>query len=84
MKIYFPQWQGSGTGKIIQDGAKTILDYLNDPEIINIPLSGILAGESAEKKHDIHNYDAIFEQLTRLKTTIYEAQPNTIPCFFLL
>lgn len=78
MKIYFPQWQGSGTGKIIQDGAKTIVDYLNDPEFINIPLSEILAGKNAEKKYDIHNYDALFEQLLRLKKSIHHAQPNTI------
>ncbi|WP_299211801.1 arginase family protein [uncultured Aquimarina sp.] len=78
MKIYFPQWQGSGTGKVIKDGAKTILDYLEDPEFVHIPLSEIYAGRDGTKKHDIHNYDAITEQLTRLKNSINEAQPDTI------
>ncbi|WP_298546293.1 arginase family protein [uncultured Aquimarina sp.] len=78
MKIYFPQWQGSGTGKIIEYGAKTILDYLEDPEFVHIPLSEISAGKNGTKKHDIHNYDAITEQLTRLKKKIEDQQPNTI------
>ncbi|WP_299438911.1 arginase family protein [uncultured Aquimarina sp.] len=78
MKIYFPQWQGSGTGKTIKDGAKTILDYLNDPEFIHIPLSEIPAGKEGKKKHHINNYDAITEQLIQLKKSIDQAQPNTI------
>ncbi|WP_298311775.1 arginase family protein [uncultured Aquimarina sp.] len=78
MKIYFPQWQGSGTGKTIENGAKTILDYLDDPKFIHVPLSEISAGKDGTKKHDIHNYDAITEQLTRLKKSIEEEQPNTI------
>ena len=59
MKIYFPQWQGSGTGKNIESGAKTVLDYLNNPEYIQIPLSQITAGENGVKKHDINNYEAV-------------------------
>ncbi len=78
MKIYFPQWQGSGTGKNIEDGAQTILDYVNDTDFTKVPLSEIPAGKGGEKKHDIHNYDAITEQLTRLKNTISDAQPKTI------
>ncbi|WP_378172090.1 arginase family protein [Aquimarina sp. SS2-1] len=78
MKIYFPQWQGSGTGKVIENGAKAILDYLNDPEFVQIPLSKILAGKNGEKKHNINNYDAIKEQLTRLKEYTNQTQPKTI------
>ncbi|MHA7057645.1 arginase family protein [Aquimarina sp. M1] len=78
MKIYFPQWQGSGTGKTIEHGAKTILEYLNDPEFVHIPLSKITAGKNGEKKYDIHNYDAITEQLDRLKKSIHQSQPKTI------
>ncbi|MDH7447177.1 arginase family protein [Aquimarina sp. 2201CG14-23] len=77
MKIYFPQWQGSGNGEIIKDGAKTILDYLNDPEFVHIDLSDIPAGKNGVKKHDINNYDAITEQLTRLKKNLEEKQPMT-------
>ncbi len=78
MKIYFPQWQGSGTGKSIESGAKGILEYLDDPEFINIPLSDIEAGKNGIQKHHINNYDAITEQLTRLKQEINTTQPDTI------
>ena len=78
MKIYFPQWQGSGIGKNIELGAKTVLEYLNDNRFILIPLSAIISGESGEKVHDINNYEAIFEQLNRLKSEIEKVKPNTI------
>ncbi|WP_299256666.1 arginase family protein [uncultured Aquimarina sp.] len=78
MKIYFPQWQGSGTGKSIENGAKAILDYLNDPEFIHIPLSKIVAGKNGEKKYYINNYDAIYDQLNRLKRSIDQTRPKTI------
>ncbi|MDY8137303.1 arginase family protein [Aquimarina sp. 2201CG5-10] len=78
MKIYFPQWQGSGTGKNIEPGAKTVLEYINDPEFVQIPLSNIIAGEEGEKKYDINNYDAITEQLERLKDHIKTTNPDTI------
>ncbi len=78
MKIYFPQWQGSGTGEVIENGAKAILDYLNDPEFIQIPLSKILAGKNGEKKYNINNFDALKEQLTRLKEYTNQTRPKTI------
>lgn len=78
MKIYFPQWQGSGNGTTIESGAKTILDFVNDPEFIHIPLSELPAGENGEKKYNINNYDAITEQLSRLKNHIKSSQPETI------
>lgn len=78
MKIYFPQWQGSGTGKTIENGAQTILKYVADPAFIKIPLSDIEAGPNGVKKYDINNYDAIFEQLTRLKNKIETEKPKTI------
>ncbi len=78
MKIYFPQWQGSGTGQSIETGAATICTYLDDPNFINIPLSDIPAGKNGLRKNDINNYDAITEQLTRLKESIESHKPNTI------
>jgi len=78
MKIYFPQWQGSGNGKNIEPGAKAILNYINDSEFINIPLSEIPAGKNGEKKHHINNYEAITEQLIRLKNNIENNQPDFI------
>lgn len=73
--MYFPQWQGAGTGFSIKSGAKTILDYLNDPEFVSVSLSKIPSGLDGIQKHDINNYDAIIEQLTRLKKHIAEKQP---------
>jgi len=78
MKIYFPQWQGSGTGERIEAGAKTVLDYLDNPKFISISLSDISAGKDGKKKYDINNYDAITEQLSRLKKAIEIENPETI------
>lgn len=78
MKVYFPQWQGSGTGKTIELGAKTVLEYLDDPEFINISLSKIPAGELGVQKFHINNYDALTEQLTRFKKEIDNLQPLSI------
>ncbi len=78
MKIYFPQWQGSGVGSNIAPGAKTVLDYVNDSEYLNVPLSAIKAGAGATQHHCINNYDAIVEQLSRLKKVIAEDKPETI------
>jgi len=77
MKIYFPQWQGSGTGKNIEPGANAILQYLDDIDFKKIPLSSILAGEKGVQKYHINNYDAILEQLTRLKSKLENKQPPT-------
>lgn len=78
MKIYFPQWQGSGNGISIAPGAKAILDYLKDNSFVSIPLSTIRAGKDGEQKHNINNYEAIIEQLTRFKNILYAEQPNTL------
>ena len=77
MKIYFPQWQGSGTGTNIEPGAKTVLDYLNDDSFVSIPLSHIHAGKEGLKKNSINNYDAIVEQLSRFKRFLDTKQPKT-------
>ena len=78
MKIYFPQWQGSGTGKNIEPGAKAVLDYLDDERFYHIPLSTIEAGENGKKRFDINNYDAITDQLSRFKEIIEDKNPETI------
>ncbi|WP_394750578.1 arginase family protein [Spongiimicrobium salis] len=78
MKIYFPQWQGSGTGTNIEPGAQTVLEYLGDPEYVQVPLSPLEAGKNGRKMYDINNFDAITEQLTRLKNTLAEHQPKTL------
>ncbi|GAA4276171.1 arginase family protein [Aquimarina mytili] len=78
MKVYFPQWQGSGTGQSIEPGAKAILDFLDDSEYKQIPLSNGITDENGGQKHHINNYDAIVEQLTRLKNEIEATQPAHI------
>ena len=78
MKIYFPQWQGAGTGESIEKGAFAVLQYLNDPDFIKIPLSEIPAGEDGEQKFNINNYDAITEQLSQFKAFLREKQPQQL------
>ena len=78
MNIYFPQWQGSGTGTIIETGAKSILEYIDDPGIVQIPLSVIPSGIKGIQKHHINNYDAIADQLLHFKTVISENDPDHI------
>lgn len=58
MNIYFPQWQGSGSGVSIASGAKTILDYLEDQTFVAVELSKIAAGATGKQRFDINNYDA--------------------------
>lgn len=76
MKIYFPQWQGAGIGDGIEAGAKTVLDYLDNPSFESIPLSTIPAGKDGIQKHNINNYDAITEQLSRFKKRLEQEQPE--------
>lgn len=78
MKIYFPQWQGSGTGVNIEPGAKTVLDFLTDDDFIHIPLSNIAAGKKGKQKYNINNYDAIVDQLGRFKTHLEKENPETL------
>ncbi|MDB4292197.1 arginase family protein [Maribacter sp.] len=78
MKIYFPQWQGSGTGEEIEPGAETVLKYLNDDSFISVPLSLIAAGVNGKKEFGINNYEAITEQLQGLKSRIEKADSDTL------
>ncbi len=78
MKIYFPQWQGAGTGDGIEAGAKTVLEYLNNPAFESIPLSTIPAGAKGVQKHQINNYESITEQLTRFKNRLEQEQPESL------
>ena len=78
MKIYFPQWQGSGSGVSIEHGAKAILDYLHDDSIIQVPLSKLPAGISRKQTHQINNFEAIVDQLKRLKEVIAKESPNEV------
>ena len=78
MKVYFPQWQGAGTGKGIKDGAKTILDYLENPNFTHIPLSPIPAGKEEAQEYHINNFSAIKEQLLRFKAHLEKEQPTTL------
>ncbi|WP_422860286.1 arginase family protein [Flagellimonas sp. S174] len=78
MKIYFPQWQGAGTGEMIEQGAFAVLQYLDDPDFVKIPLSDIPAGENGEQRFNINNYDAITEQLSRFKEFLKKEQPKKL------
>ncbi|MGD1945359.1 MAG: arginase family protein [Croceivirga sp.] len=78
MKIYFPQWQGSGNGTSIAKGAETILNYLKDDSIATVALSPIPSGKQGYSSHHINNYNAITEQLGRFKDLLSEKSPNQI------
>lgn len=78
MKIYFPQWQGAGLGKGIEAGAKAVLDYLQNPDFREIPLSDLPAGAHGIQQYHINNYPAIYEQLARFKNILEQEQPQTI------
>lgn len=78
MKVYFPQWQGSGTGRRIATGAATILRFMDDRDYKEIPLSEITAGNGGQKVRNIHNYDALVQQLQRLKSEIEAARPDRL------
>lgn len=74
MKFFFPQWQGSGTGKEIYSGAETIKDFLNEHDIVNVPLSK----KKLQLKSNINGYDALIEQLSAFKQLLFEHKPKTI------
>ncbi|WP_459209109.1 arginase family protein [Aquimarina rhabdastrellae] len=74
MKVYFPQWQGSGTGENIATGAQTVLTYCNVSKFVKIPLSR----KAPQQKHHINFYEAIVEQLKDFKNTLQLASPKTI------
>lgn len=78
MKIYFPQWQGSGKGVTIEPGAKAVLDYLEDDSFVSIKLSEISAGEHGKQLHNINNYEAITEQLARFKKNLEKESPKIL------
>lgn len=78
MKLFFPQWQGSGTGISIQNGAVTIREYLGSEEFESIPLSEIPSGEDGQQHFAINNYDAISGQLTRLKHFLDTKRPEKL------
>ncbi|WP_400079765.1 arginase family protein [Winogradskyella sp. R77965] len=73
MKVFFPQWQGSGTGKSIADGAKTIFDYIKG-DVISIPLSKL----PLTLEQNINGHSALLEQLSDFKTLLIDKNPKTL------
>ncbi|MCC1484999.1 arginase family protein [Winogradskyella immobilis] len=73
MNIFFPQWQGSGTGISIKDGAKTVFDYIKD-DIVSIPLSE----KPLELQQNINGHSTLLEQLNRFKDFLVKEQPKTL------
>jgi len=73
MLIYFPQWQGSGIGKSMKDGAEVILNYL-DKEAIKVSLSD----KELIKKDNINGKEALKEQLVSFKAILEKSQPKIL------
>ncbi len=78
MKLFFPQWQGSGNGTSIQNGALVIRDHFGKHLFQEISLSNLPAGGDGQQRFKINNYDAITRQLSRFKTFLEEQQPETL------
>ncbi|MEM8508429.1 MAG: arginase family protein [Bacteroidota bacterium] len=78
MQLFIPQWQGSGKGISLEKGAWTIRDYLGGGPFTTISLSEIPAGADGLQRFNINNYDAIAEQLSRLKALLEEKQPQKL------
>ena len=74
MKFFFPQWQGSGTGKEIFSGAETLKEFVNESNIVSVPLSK----KALHKKNNINGYEALVEQLSTFKQILLEHKPKTI------
>jgi arginase len=74
MKFFFPQWQGSGTGKEIMSGAETLKEFVNESNIVSVPLSK----KTLQKKNNINGYEALVEQLSTFKQILLEHKPKTI------
>ena len=73
MLVYFPQWQGSGTGISMEDGAKTILNYLNK-DAITIPLSP----KALVQNKNINGHKVLLEQLSNYRNVLEDKQPKLL------
>jgi len=74
MHFFFPQWQGSGTGKTIFSGTKTIKEFVNNKDLIEIPLSK----KKVVKKNNINGFDPLIEQLSTFNLALKQHNPKTI------
>jgi arginase len=73
MRVFFPQWQGSGTGTSIGDGAKVVLDYIKD-DFTSIPLSK----QELNLNQNINGHSALLEQLSDFKSVLIDKHPETL------
>ncbi len=78
MKLFFPQWQGSGNGIAILSGATAIRDHFGKHQFQELSLSELPAGGEAQQRFKINNYEAITLQLSRFKSFLEEKQPETL------
>ena len=78
MKIFFPQWQGAGSGSIIEEGATALLNYLGKDNFLELALSKLPAGDASQQKHQINNFEALVAQLASFKSLLSKNQPNHI------
>ena len=78
MRVYFPQWQGAGTGKGIEAGAATIRHYLSGQDIVELPLTPTDTDQAGEQRFGINNFDAIYQQLLGFKSFLAENAPKEL------
>lgn len=78
MKIYFPQWQGSGTGQSIENGARFLYDQLNDDSFVEIPLTDTDISTIKTNEHGVKHAADIAEQLERFRNHLMQHQPEKL------
>ncbi|XLS27919.1 arginase family protein [Flavobacteriaceae bacterium M23B6Z8] len=74
MNIYFPQWQGSGDGISIKEGAATILDFLGSTNFVQIPLAETTENKDTQVAHQ----ESLYKQLTDFRKTLKKEKPTTL------
>ena len=69
-----PQWQGSGTVRELEDGARTLSAFINKPGTIEVPLSH----QSLDVSNGIFAYEPIRSQLESFYSLVASHAPENI------
>jgi arginase len=75
-----PQWQGAGTVRELEDGARTLSAFINKPGTIEVPLSqqSLGASEALDVSNGIFAYEPIRNQLESFHSLLASHAPENI------
>ncbi|WP_340063847.1 arginase family protein [Ascidiimonas aurantiaca] len=73
MKIYFPQWQGAGN-KSVLNGAKALLNTLDEQNFYKIPLSE----KDSTPSSKVNYHGSLVDQLSKFRSVLEEKKPETL------